>query len=95
MPILEKAWAKIHGCYENIQSGAPSEGLKALTGAPTDYHLHSKMSNPEQLWGIIESAMKNEYVACCSVHGGDIAHELSEQGMLADHAYAILSTHRV
>ena len=33
--ILEKAWAKIYGSYERIESGTTRECLRDLTGAPT------------------------------------------------------------
>ena len=33
--LLEKAWAKLFGNYERIESGIPREVLRALTGAPT------------------------------------------------------------
>jgi calpain-15 len=33
--IIEKAWAKVFGSYENIVSGFPTEVLRTLTGAPT------------------------------------------------------------
>lgn len=33
-PLIEKAFAKIHGCYESIGRGSIEEGLRSLTGAP-------------------------------------------------------------
>jgi hypothetical protein len=32
--LLEKAWAKINGSYDNIESGSLEESFSALTGAP-------------------------------------------------------------
>jgi len=32
--LLEKAWAKLNGCYEHIIMGHPAEALRAITGAP-------------------------------------------------------------
>jgi hypothetical protein len=34
--LLEKAWAKAHGSYANINSGTPSEVFKAVTYAPSE-----------------------------------------------------------
>ena len=34
MPLIEKAWAKSHGGYDNINKGRSSECLRDLTGAP-------------------------------------------------------------
>jgi len=35
VPLLEKAWAKLHGSYQSIESGNPSLALRAFSGAPT------------------------------------------------------------
>ncbi len=33
--LLEKAWAKLHGSYEQIESGFAENVFRDLTGAPT------------------------------------------------------------
>lgn len=33
-PLIEKAFAKLHGCYESIGRGSVEQGLRCLTGAP-------------------------------------------------------------
>ena len=32
VPLIEKAYAKLHGCYENLISGYVDEGVQELTG---------------------------------------------------------------
>jgi len=33
-PILEKAWAKLRGSYENSDGGLMINGIRTVTGAP-------------------------------------------------------------
>lgn len=47
--LLEKAWAKIYGSYDNIEAGLCRECLHDLTGAPT----MTIWTDEERLWPMI------------------------------------------
>jgi hypothetical protein len=40
-PLLEKAFAKLHGTYESIIAGDPMHSIEVLSGAPGTRHPHS------------------------------------------------------
>lgn len=56
IPLLEKAFAKLRGGYENIQGGVPSTALHALTGAATERLEHTEIDYPMDLWKDLTSA---------------------------------------
>ena len=44
--ILEKVWAKLYGCYGQIEYGSPEESLHDLTRAPVKkFSLTNKKKN--------------------------------------------------
>lgn len=94
--VLEKAWAKVNGNYENTIAGFTREALKALTGAPTEHFLHD-YTKEEDLWKRICSADKSRYVITCGVgtedHKG--SEEQTEQGLVSTHAYSLIAAHEV
>jgi len=49
MPLIEKAFAKVHVNYEMMGSGSHSEAARFLTGAPSREYDTSYQSEDE-LW---------------------------------------------
>ena len=43
--LLEKAYAKLMGCYGNMESGLPGQALRDLTGANCDYLMPLTVEN--------------------------------------------------
>lgn len=50
--LVEKAYAKAHGCYAHLSGGFIAEGLQGLTGAPMETILLNEYSGVRQdaLW---------------------------------------------
>ena len=45
--IIEKAWAKVQGCYENTKGGYSTQALGILTGVPVFNELTSGQGGAE------------------------------------------------
>jgi len=74
VPLLEKAWAKLHGSYGRTSGGSPGKSLEDLTGAPNYKILTQTLMNKassssngqQQLWAILREAEKQRYPCCAS-----------------------------
>jgi len=65
VPLIEKAFAKLHGCYETLVSGFIDDGLVDLTGLVArkifiTQNEMKKRENIEQLWQTIMKYTSNE-----------------------------------
>lgn len=61
-PLLEKAWAKLNGNYEQIAAGKVDHVLKALTGAPTMRIAFDALlpESPSEIWNFIYRQMNSK-----------------------------------
>jgi hypothetical protein len=62
VPLIEKAYAKIHGCYEALVSGFIDDALTDMTGLvaeklqlhdPNGLFPHKSIKDKEELWTFI------------------------------------------
>jgi Calpain family cysteine protease len=84
--LLEKAWAKVHKGYLNINDGSVNECLRDLTGAPTET---IKVSDPN-IWDIISKSLEKKFImtaGSCDDSGRDV---LSSIGLTGIHTYTVL-----
>lgn len=82
VPILEKAFAKMHVNYANLDGGYPDTALRELTGMPTKSYNVLDQSN-EEFFKIVSHADAKNWImvgACMK----------EEYGLVGFHAYTLL-----
>ena len=91
--LLEKAWAKVNGNYENTIKGYVSEAFRALTGSPSLFYKHDYV---DSIWDIVLDADRKNFIICGSAARGELnKQEFDKLGLISDHAYAVISCHEV
>ncbi|CAH0057488.1 unnamed protein product [Clonostachys solani] len=89
LPLLEKAYAKIHGDFEAIEGGWSGSAVEDLTGGVTSMILSNRVLRKEKLWReLVEVDGENgEFVFGLSASGPSNVDK--KNGLQLNHAYAI------
>lgn len=104
VPLIEKAYAKVHGTYEALISGQIDDGLVDMTGCVSEKlkitdakgNFNQKLfGSKEQLWTRLNEDLVNGSLLGCSILGEGVESKIfSEEreftGLYAGHAYSIL-----
>ena len=97
VPLIEKAAAKIYGCYEALVAGRPIDGMRILTGAPCETINLQPRSNEELdrnlIWARLLSSYTAGFLMGLSCGGFDVNVEENEyelMGLRPNHSYSIL-----
>jgi hypothetical protein len=94
VPLIEKAYAKLHGYYEAIESGSVSAALMDLTGeASQTYDFDAgeggELVKTGKLWNMLMDFEKEKYLLGCSCKRGGVESDTGK-GILGNHAYSVL-----
>ncbi|NXO22530.1 CAN14 protein, partial [Cisticola juncidis] len=89
--LLEKAYAKLYGSYEDLQIGQVSEALVDFTGG---VNTRIKLAEaPPDLWAILTRATYSRSLMGCQTHLG--ATKVLKNGLVAGHAYTVTGIRKV
>lgn len=94
VPLIEKAYAKLHGCYENLVSGYVDEGIQELTGfQPEKILIRNEKSGvfPHKMieqnyggsqgfWEFLKQRRYDNCLMGCSIKGNGKEGELMIEG---------------
>jgi hypothetical protein len=89
LPLLEKAYAKVHGDYTSIAGGFAGLGIEDLTGGVNfDINLN-RVFDKERLWNELRN-FENEFLFSTETSGADGTDTKERDGIPLNHAYSIL-----
>ena len=87
--LLEKAWAKINGCYAKAGSGGtPNEVFEVITEAWSQ-RLLVKKGNHDEIWEALYKGNEKGYIMTAGTSGDTTNLDTEEVGLSPGHAYTI------
>ncbi|XP_017331931.2 calpain-1 catalytic subunit [Ictalurus punctatus] len=92
--LLEKAYAKVCGSYEDMKNGWVSEALKDFTGG-VHMSLSPQNENPENLWELIYQAARANSLMGCGTPGNAEVNAKQNNGLVEGHAYTVTGVTKV
>lgn len=99
--VMEKAYAKLHGNYENLISGYIDYGLRDLTGGASmklkwnDKKVKPRVHSGALFSDLLEAQDQGSMIGCSFSAGkGAVEHDRGA-GILAGHAYGVLDLQEV
>uniref|UniRef100_A0A672LL83 Calpain-2 catalytic subunit n=1 Tax=Sinocyclocheilus grahami TaxID=75366 RepID=A0A672LL83_SINGR len=93
--LLEKAYAKLNGCYEALSGGSTTEGFEDFTGGIAEVHELSKAG--PNLFKVIQKALSWGSLLGCSIDITDSADSeaITSQKLVKGHAYSVTGAEEV
>ncbi|XP_068918705.1 calpain-2 catalytic subunit [Petaurus breviceps papuanus] len=93
--LLEKAYAKVNGCYEALSGGSTTEGFEDFTGGIAEWYELRKA--PDNLFTIIQKALQKGSLLGCSIDITSAADSeaITFQKLVKGHAYSVTGAEEV
>jgi hypothetical protein len=94
VPLIEKAYAKLHGNYAYLSGGLAMEGIEDLTGGVCSSMQMVDIFDKGRLWDQLCQNTNRTRLYSCSLSGVDDERSFSTalrvHGLMTSHAYTVL-----
>ena len=90
--ILEKAYAKANGCYEDTIAGNCSDAFRFLTPAPVETFYHDP--EDKSIFEKIQKYLAKGFIVMSDITStfGTNLEQLAKMGLITNHAYSVIDT---
>ncbi|CAI2349809.1 unnamed protein product [Caenorhabditis sp. 36 PRJEB53466] len=93
--LVEKAYAKLHGGYENLDGGTTAEALEDFTGGLTEYFDLRKSDKATVLAALVKGMEMGSLFGCSIDADANIKEAQLSTGLVCGHAYSITAIHNI
>ncbi|CAE6445197.1 unnamed protein product [Rhizoctonia solani] len=96
VPLIEKAYAKLHGDYRTLDGGYASEGIEDLTGGVSSIFHTNDILDEDRFWTEELLRVNQDRLFGCFMYntGGSGEAEVIN-GLFAGHAYSVIAAREV
>ncbi|KAG0355190.1 hypothetical protein BC939DRAFT_406140 [Gamsiella multidivaricata] len=88
LPLIEKAYAKIHGDYETLTGGYTAEGIEDLTGGVASMMFTGDILDRDRFWEEEMKQVNKATLMGCSINFQE--EDPEKHGIQSGHAYSVL-----
>ena len=87
--LLEKAWAKLNGCYARVIGGEANEIFEVITNTFSE-KIKIKRGQEDVIWNKYLEGEKKGYIITAGTSGDTYNLDLEENGLVPGHAYTVI-----
>ncbi|EIM91186.1 cysteine proteinase [Stereum hirsutum FP-91666 SS1] len=91
VPLIEKAYAKLHGDYASLEGGYTNEAVEDLTGAVSTLMYTQDILDPDEFWkSELLNVREDRAFACYNPNTMNMTGTTLTNGLVVNHTYSVI-----